>query len=115
MACLSLRGYLIEPLLKKRKLAFVRRDGSVPQKRRQELVHEYQTNPECRLFITTNAGSTGLNLQAAKTLISVDLPWNPAVLEQRIARAHRTGQTQPVQVFVLVTEWPAVENHIRVV
>ncbi len=95
---------LVEPLLKKRKLAFVRLDGSVPQKRRQELVHEFQTNPNCRFFITTNAGSTGLNLQAANTVINVDLPWNPAVLEQRIARAHRMGQTQAVQVFILVTE-----------
>ena len=90
---------LIEPLLKKRKLEFVRLDGSVPQKQRQELVHEFQTDPDCRLFLTTNAGSTGLNLQAANTVINVDLPWNPAVLEQRIARAHRMGQTQPVQVY----------------
>jgi SNF2 family DNA or RNA helicase len=37
------------------------------------------------VFLTTNAGSTGLNLQAANTVINVDLPWNPAVLEQRIA------------------------------
>ena len=95
---------LIEPLLKKRGLAFVRLDGSVPQKQRQELVETFQTDPECRLFLTTNAGSTGLNLQAANTVINVDLPWNPAVLEQRIARAHRMGQVQPVQVFVLVTE-----------
>ena len=58
----------------------------------------------CRLFLTTNAGATGLNLQAANTVINVDLPWNPAVLEQRIARAHRMGQKRPVQVFVLVTE-----------
>ena len=76
----------------------------MPQKKRQELVHEFQTDPDCRLFLTTNAGSTGLNLQAANTVINVDLPWNPAVLEQRIARAHRMGQKQPVQVFVLVTE-----------
>lgn len=95
---------LIEPLLKKRKLRFVRLDGSVPQKQRQALVHEFQTDPHCRLFITTNAGSTGLNLQAANTVINVDLPWNPAVLEQRIARAYRMGQKQPVQVFILVTE-----------
>jgi hypothetical protein len=101
---------LIEPLLKKRDLAFVRLDGSVPQKKRQELVHEFQTNPECRLFLTTNAGSTGLNLQAANTVINVDLPWNPAVLEQRISRAHRMGQTQPVQVFVLITEETLEEN-----
>src|SRR3989454_1466513 len=95
---------LIQPLLKKRSLPFVRLDGSVPQKVRPGLVHEFQTNPACRLFLTTNAGSTGLNLQAANTVINVDLPWNPAVLEQRIARAYRMGQEQPVQVFVLVTE-----------
>src|SRR2546426_11542847 len=85
---------LIQPLLKKRSLPFVRLDGSVPQKVRPGLVHEFQTNPACRLFLTTNAGSTGLNLQAANTVINVDLPWNPAVLEQRIARAYRMGQEQ---------------------
>jgi hypothetical protein len=101
---------LIERQLQKRKLDFVRLDGSVPQKQRQELVHKFQTDPACKLFVTTNAGSTGLNLQAANTVINVDLPWNPAILEQRIARAHRMGQTQPVQVFVLVTEGTIEEN-----
>ncbi|MEX2175152.1 MAG: DEAD/DEAH box helicase [Pirellulaceae bacterium] len=101
---------LIEPLLDARKLRYVRLDGSVPQKQRQQLVQEFQTEPDCRLFLTTNAGSTGLNLQAANTVINVDLPWNPAVLEQRIARAHRMGQTQPVQVFVLITEQTIEEN-----
>ena len=95
---------LIEPLLKARKLDYVRLDGQVPQKDRQALVNRFREDPACRLFITTNAGSTGLNLQAANTVINVDLPWNPAVLEQRIARAHRMGQQQPVQVYVLVTE-----------
>ena len=95
---------LIEPLLETRGLRFVRLDGSVPQKLRQGLVHEFQNNPRCRLFLTTNAGSTGLNLQAANTVINVDLPWNPAVLEQRIARAYRMGQKQPVQVFILISE-----------
>src|SRR2546430_10589907 len=95
---------LIEPLLEKRGLSFVRLDGSVPQKLRQGLVHEFQSNPGCRSFLTPNAGSTGLNLPAANTVINVHLPWNPAVLEQRIARAYRMGQEQPVQVFVLITE-----------
>jgi superfamily II DNA or RNA helicase len=104
---------LIEPLLKQRKLRYVRLDGSVPQPKRQPLVHEFQTNPDCKLFLTTNAGSTGLNLQAANTVINVDLPWNPAVLEQRIGRAHRMGQTQPVQVFVLVTEGTIEENLLQ--
>jgi superfamily II DNA/RNA helicase len=101
---------LIEPLLRKRKLDFVRLDGSVPQKKRQDLVHRFQTDADCRLFLTTNAGSTGLNLQAANTVINVDLPWNPAVLEQRIARAHRMGQSRSVQVFVLVTEQTIEES-----
>ncbi len=101
---------LIEPLLKDRKLPFVRLDGSVPQARRAQLVNEFQTNPDCKLFLTTNAGSTGLNLQAANTVVNIDLPWNPAVLDQRIARAHRMGQSRPVQVFILVTEGTLEES-----
>ncbi|MDZ4850173.1 MAG: DEAD/DEAH box helicase [Pirellulaceae bacterium] len=95
---------LIEPLLTRHGIQFVRLEGKVPQKKRQELVHKFQTDPECRAIIMTNAGSTGLNLQAANTVINVDLPWNPAVLEQRIARAHRMGQKRPVHVYILITE-----------
>jgi superfamily II DNA/RNA helicase len=82
----------------------------VPQKKRQGLIHQFQNDPDCKLFIATNAGSTGLNLQAANTVINIDLPWNPAVLEQRISRAHRMGQKQPVQVFLLVTKDTLEEN-----
>jgi superfamily II DNA or RNA helicase len=95
---------LIEPLLKKRKVPFVRLEGKVPQNKRQQIVNEFQNNPKCKVFLSTNAGSTGLNLQAADTIVNVDLPWNPAVLEQRIARAHRMGQKRPVNVYILVTE-----------
>jgi len=95
---------LIEEQIKRLKLDYVRLDGSVPQTKRQQLVNQFQRDPTCRVFLTTNAGSTGLNLQAANTVINVDLPWNPAVLEQRIARAHRMGQKNPVQVYLLVTE-----------
>jgi superfamily II DNA or RNA helicase len=95
---------LIEPMLTARKMAFVRLDGSVPQKKRQAIVSTFQRDASCRFFLTSNAGSTGLNLQAANTVINIDLPWNPAVLEQRIARAHRMGQTKPVAVYVMVTE-----------
>jgi superfamily II DNA/RNA helicase len=101
---------LIEQILQKQKLNYVRLDGSVPQKKRQGLMQQFQNDPACKLFITTNAGSTGLNLQAANTVINVDLPWNPAVLEQRIGRAHRMGQKRPVQVFLLVTENTLEEN-----
>ena len=101
---------LIEPLLAQHALGYVRLDGSVPQKKRPLLVQQFRQDPQCKVFVTTNAGSTGLNLQAADTVINVDLPWNPAVLEQRVARAHRMGQKRPVQVFVLVTEGTIEEN-----
>ncbi|MCP3978596.1 MAG: DEAD/DEAH box helicase [bacterium] len=101
---------LIEPLLAGRDLEYVRLDGSVPQKKRQRLVSRFQEDERCGLFIATNAGSMGLNLHGANTVINVDLPWNPAVLEQRIARAHRMGQERPVQVYVLVSEGTIEEN-----
>jgi superfamily II DNA/RNA helicase len=82
---------------------YVRLDGQVPQKKRSSIVHTFQNNAACRVILMTNAGSTGLNLQSANTVINVDLPWNPAVLEQRIARAHRMGQKNPVHVYKLVT------------
>jgi SNF2 family DNA or RNA helicase len=68
---------LIQPLADKHGLPFVRLDGSVPQKKRQSLIHEFQNDPACKLFMTTNAGSAVLNLQAANTIINVELPWNP--------------------------------------
>jgi len=101
---------LIEPLLKERDIGFVRLDGSVPQKKRSSLVSRFRDDDQCRLFITTNAGSTGLNLQFANTVINVDLPWTPALLEQRIGRVHRMGQKRAVHAFVLVTEGTIEES-----
>ncbi|TWU08334.1 DEAD/DEAH box helicase [Stieleria varia] len=82
---------------------YVRLDGSVPQKKRPPIVAKFQDDPECRVILMTNAGSTGLNLQSANVVINCDLPWNPAVLEQRIARAHRMGQKNPVHIYNMVS------------
>jgi superfamily II DNA or RNA helicase len=94
----------IELILERHELDYVRLDGQVPQKQRPPIVSRFQNDSECRVILMTNAGSTGLNLQSANVVINVDLPWNPAVLEQRIARAHRMGQQNPVHVYKLVTE-----------
>lgn len=104
---------LVEPVAKRHAIDFVRLDGSVPQAKRQALVNRFQRDPRCRLFLATNAGATGLNLQAADTVVNVDLPWNPAVLEQRIARAHRMGQRRPVHVYLLVTEGTIEEGMLK--
>lgn len=47
---------------------------------------------EIRLVFCSDAASEGLNLQAARVLINVDVPWTPARLEQRIGRVARLGQ-----------------------
>ncbi len=61
-------------------------------------------DPGCRLFLSSESGGVGLNLQVADAVVNLDLPWNPAKLEQRIARAWRKHQSRPVSVVNLVTE-----------
>ncbi len=78
--------------------------GSVPQQRRRAEIVRFKEDPACRLFLSTDSGSVGLNLQVASAVVNVDLPWNPAKLEQRIARAWRKNQTRSVSVVNLVCE-----------
>lgn len=78
--------------------------GSVPQQRRRGEIHRFRDDPACRVFLSTDAGATGLNLQQASIVINCDLPWNPAKLEQRIARAWRKFQTRAVTVVNLISE-----------
>jgi superfamily II DNA or RNA helicase len=78
--------------------------GSVPQQRRRAEITRFKEDPACRLFLSTDSGSVGLNLQVASAVVNVDLPWNPAKLEQRIARAWRKNQTRSVSVVNLVCE-----------
>ncbi len=64
---------------------------------RLALVHEFKTRSQ--VFISTEAGAKGLNLQFCETVINYDLPWNPQRIEQRIGRCHRYGQTRDVTVI----------------
>ena len=70
--------------------------------------------PRCRVFLATDAGGVGLNLQHANVVVNVDLPWNPAVLEQRIGRVHRLGQRQPVSVVNFVAKGTIEEGMLSV-
>lgn len=78
--------------------------GGVPSAKRRDLINNFTDSPDSRVFLSTDAGSTGLNLQAGSIMINLDLPWNPAVLEQRIARIFRLGQERNVQVINLVSK-----------
>ena len=86
--------------------------GGVPSVKRGEMTERFRTDPDSRVFVSTDAGSTGLNLQTASLLINVDLPWNPAVLEQRIGRIYRYGQQRNIQVINLVSKGTIEERMI---
>jgi len=78
--------------------------GSIPGRKRKDLIRQFKNDPDCRVFLSTDAGGVGLNLQNASVVVNVDLPWNPAVLEQRIGRIHRLGQHRPVRVVNFVAQ-----------
>jgi hypothetical protein len=95
-------------------LGYVSFHGGVPSDKRPALVERFRDDPACRVFLSTDAGSTGLNLQHASTLVNMDLPWNPAILEQRIARIHRLGQIRPVRVINFVAKGTIEEGMLSV-
>jgi superfamily II DNA or RNA helicase len=95
---------LVKDLCEKMKIGYALHTGAVPQRRRRAEIQLFKSDPDCRVFLSTDSGSTGLNLQNASIVVNCDLPWNPARLEQRIARAWRKHQTKPVTVIHLVSE-----------
>jgi superfamily II DNA or RNA helicase len=86
--------------------------GAEGQRRRTQNIVEFHDDPSFRALFTSDAGGVGLNLQrAANCVINLELPWNPAVLEQRIGRIYRIGQKQPIDVYNLVCE-QGIESRI---
>jgi superfamily II DNA or RNA helicase/predicted nucleic acid-binding Zn finger protein len=90
--------------LEKLGIGFVSLHGGVPSRNRGALMERFRRDEECRVFLSTDAGGVGLNLQAASVVINFEPPWNPARLEQRIGRVHRLGQAHPVHVVHLLTK-----------
>ena len=90
---------LVRDLCRKRGLGYAWHTGSVPQKQRRAEIRVFKDDPGCRVFLSTDSGGVGLNLQNASVVINCDLPWNPAKLEQRIARAWRKHQKHAVTVL----------------
>jgi superfamily II DNA or RNA helicase len=95
---------LVRQLCRRLHLGFAWHTGSVPQRRRRGEILLFKSDPLCRVFLSTDSGAAGLNLQNASVVINCDLPWNPAKLEQRIARAWRKNQSRPVTVINLISE-----------
>ena len=87
--------------------------GGLSGRDRKAALATFRTQADCPVFLSTDAGGLGLNLQVADTVVNLELPWNPAVLEQRIARVHRLGQNKPVRVINLVTRGTIEERVLR--
>ena len=73
---------------------------------RQQIAEDenFTNDINCKVFLSTDAGGVGLNLQSAAYMINLDIPWNPAVLEQRIGRIYRLGQKKNVSIINLVSQ-----------
>jgi hypothetical protein len=93
---------MVEHRLTRLGLGCVRLHGGVPTAKRGALLDRFRDDDSIQVFISTDAGGVGLNLQSGAVLVNLDVPWNPAVLEQRNARIHRLGQTRTVQIITMV-------------
>ena len=95
---------LVAIILKERNIGFEYLHGGIPGKKRGDLYANFTNDKNCKVFLSTDAGGVGLNLQSAAYLINLDIPWNPAVLEQRIGRIYRLGQKKNVSIINLVSQ-----------
>jgi superfamily II DNA or RNA helicase len=111
---LRMHEVLVKALQEKKDWNHVLFHGGVPSAKRKNLVDQFRDDPKCRLFLATDAGGVGLNLQFASVVVNMDLPWNPAVLEQRIGRVHRLGQKRSVQVINFVARGTIEEGMLSV-
>ena len=78
--------------------------GSLSMKKREAEIRRFLEDAKTRVFFSTDSGGVGLNLQhAANVVVNLEMPWNPAILEQRIGRVYRMGQKKSVQVVNLMS------------
>ena len=98
-ALLQAKGYSVSVL-----------NGSMGIDERNATLREFRDRTS--IFISTDAGGEGLNLQFSNIIINYDLPWNPMKIEQRCGRADRIGQTRDVHIYNFVIE-DTVENRVR--
>jgi superfamily II DNA or RNA helicase len=100
---LALAHWVVRDLLEESGLRAAFFTGKESQRQRTKNIVELHDDPALRVLFATDAGGVGLNLQrAASCCVNVELPWNPAVLEQRIGRIYRPGQRDPIDVYNLI-------------
>jgi len=110
---LQLAHFAVRARLDRRDLRAETFHGGLTGRARSEMLDAFHRDPEFRVLFSTDAGGLGLNLQdAASIVVNLEVPWNPAILEQRVGRVHRIGQSHSVQVLHFVTNG-AIEERVR--
>lgn len=94
---------ILEKLFKDNNISFTTYHGGLSSLEKQVAIERFK-NQECQIFLSTESGGQGLNLQFCHRLINYDLPWNPMRIEQRIGRVHRFGQIHDVEIFTMPTK-----------
>ena len=96
---------ILERVLDVHDVPFFRLDGDTPVNERQDLIDEFYARPEVTAFmLSTRSGGAGINLAAANKVVIFDPSFNPQDDVQAENRAHRMGQTRPVEVVRLISE-----------
>ena len=104
----------IEKLMEEQEMTAYKLTGSTPIKDRLSMVQAFNAGSRDAFLVSLKAGGVGLNLTSADVVLLVDLWWNPAVEEQAIARAHRMGQKNTVEVIRLITQGTIEEKIMEI-
>uniref|UniRef100_A0A8C5F7T1 Helicase-like transcription factor n=1 Tax=Gadus morhua TaxID=8049 RepID=A0A8C5F7T1_GADMO len=108
---------ILETPLREQGFSFVRLDGTLSQKRRAQVIQEFQSSaPDSPvvMLLSLRAGGVGLNLTAASRVFLMEPAWNPAAEEQCIDRCHRMGQTRKVFVTKFIVKDSVEENMVKI-
>ncbi|KAM9842904.1 helicase-like transcription factor [Aulostomus maculatus] len=108
---------ILETPLREHGFSFVRLDGTMSQKKRAQVIKEFQSPADDSptiMLLSLKAGGVGLNLTAASRVFLMDPAWNPATEEQCIDRCHRLGQTRKVLVTKFIVKDSVEENMVKI-
>uniref|UniRef100_A0A8C3ANH0 Helicase-like transcription factor n=1 Tax=Cyclopterus lumpus TaxID=8103 RepID=A0A8C3ANH0_CYCLU len=108
---------ILETPLREHGFSFVRFDGTLSQKKRTQVIQEFQSpaaDGPVIMLLSLKAGGVGLNLTAASHVYFMDPAWNPATEEQCIDRCHRLGQTRNVFVTKFIVKGSVEENMVKI-
>ncbi len=100
----------LKRLLERRGFTVSILNGSMSIDERNAVTEEFRTKTD--VFVSTDAGGEGLNLQFASVVINYDMPWNPMRIEQRCGRVDRIGQTRDVEVYNFMID-DTVESRVH--